>query len=139
MLDTVDGEVVAPDTTVVEFVGEKIVVEAVPEVENFRAIGIKEDDKVVVFFLWLMVVGNLAEAVYDDGTAFVELAAESDIRLVSVLSVLAMLLFVNVVDITEDWRLVVFFNGLRLDFIDTLVGFISRVEKILEVVVETFW
>lgn len=136
MLDIVDGEVVAPDTIVVEFVGEKIVVEAVPEEEKFRAIGIKEDDKEVVFFLWLMVVGNLAEVVYDDGTAFVELAAESDIRLVSVL---AMLLFVNVVDITEDWRLVVFFDGLRLDFIDTLVGFISRVEKILEVVVETFW
>lgn len=136
MLDIVDGEVVAPDTIVVEFVGEKIVVEAVPEEEKFRAIGIKEDDKEVVFFLWLMVVGNLAEVVYDDGTAFVERAAESDIRLVSVL---AMLLFVNVVDITEDWRLVVFFDGLRLDFIDTLVGFISRVEKILEVVVETFW
>lgn len=139
MLDIVDGEVVAPDTIVVEFVGEKIVVEAVPEEEKFRAIGIKEDDKEVAFFLWLMVVGNLAEVVYDDGTAFVERAAESDIRLVSVLSVLAMLLFVNVVDITEDWRLVVFFDGLRLDFIDTLVGFISRVEKILEVVVETFW
>lgn len=136
MLDIVDGEVVAPDTIVVEFVGEKIVVEAVPEEEKFRAIGIKEDDKEVAFFLWLMVVGNLAEVVYDDGTAFVERAAESDIRLVSVL---AMLLFVNVVDITEDWRLVVFFDGLRLDFIDTLVGFISRVEKILEVVVETFW
>lgn len=74
---------------------------------------------------------------YDDDTAFVELAEETGIRLVFVLSVLA--LFVNVVDITGDWSLVVFFNGLRLDFIDTVVGVIGRIENIFEVVVEICW
>lgn len=59
MLDTVDDEADVPDTAVVEFVGKKFVVEVVPEGENFRAIGIKDDGMEVVLFLWLRVVGSL--------------------------------------------------------------------------------